>query len=286
MLPILQEILNNPRARASFLYPTKALAADQYRHLVPLLEWFGKNRIQAGVYDGDTPVNERSRIRNNANIILTNPDMLNTAFLAHHAQYGFNFLFSNLKYVVIDELHTYGGAFGSHLANLKRRLGRISRFYRSRPRFLCSSATIANPVELAQAVCGCPFSLVDRDGSPAPEKSYHIWQPPIVDLDYRVPPTEEAALLIPHLVTARRSFIAFCKTRKAVEVVLAKHVTSSAGRPARQDEAAGSRDTGAGICLRSARKSNERWCPDSCRGWCRPTRWSLASTSGASSVPC
>ncbi|NLN45825.1 MAG: DEAD/DEAH box helicase [Clostridiaceae bacterium] len=220
LLPILQEILNNPRARAIFLYPTKALAADQYRHLVPLLEWFGKNRIQAGVYDGDTPVNERSRIRNNANIILTNPDMLNTAFLAHHAQYGFNFLFSNLKYVVIDELHTYRGAFGSHLANLMRRLGRISRYYRSRPRFLCSSATIANPVELAQAVCGCPFSLVDRDGSPAPEKTYHVWQPPIVDLDYRVPPTEEAALLIPHLVTARRSFIAFCKSRKAVEVVL------------------------------------------------------------------
>ncbi|MBP7401962.1 MAG: DEAD/DEAH box helicase, partial [Clostridia bacterium] len=220
LLPILQEILNNPRARAIFLYPTKALAADQYRHLAPILAWFGKNRIQAGVYDGDTPVNERSRIRNNANIILTNPDMLNTAFLAHHAQYGFNFLFSNLTHVVIDELHTYRGAFGAHLANLLRRLGRICRYYRTQPRFLCSSATVANPIELAEAVCGRPFSLVDRDGSPAPEKTYHIWQPPFADLDYRVPPTEEAALLIPHLVTARRSFIAFCKSRKAVEVVL------------------------------------------------------------------
>ena len=146
LLPVLQEILKNPLARAIFIYPTKALAADQYRAIRPLVDYFGEDRVCAGVYDGDTPASERSRIRKNANLILTNPEMLNGAFLPNHSRYGFDFIFSNLKYVVIDELHTYRGAFGSHLANVFRRLSRICRYYRSAPQFLCSSATIANPV--------------------------------------------------------------------------------------------------------------------------------------------
>jgi DEAD/DEAH box helicase domain-containing protein len=161
---------------------------------------------------------------------------------------------------------------------------RISRYDRSRPRFLCSSATIANPVELAQAVCGCPFSLVDRDGSPAPEKSYHIWQPPIVDLDYRVPPTEEAALLIPHLVTARRSFIASEDPQGCRSVILKARGQAPQRRTARQDEEAGSRIP-VGYLPEERKESNERWCPDSCRGWFVDQRMELGSTSRASSVP-
>ncbi|MFQ9637557.1 MAG: DEAD/DEAH box helicase [Eisenbergiella sp.] len=149
LLPVIQEILKNPQARAIFIYPTKALAADQYRAVLPVVEYFGENRIAAGVYDGDTTAGERSRIRKHANLILTNPEMLNSAFLPNHSRYGFDFIFSNLKFVVIDELHTYRGAFGSHLANVFRRLERVCRYYRSSPRFLCSSATIANPAELA-----------------------------------------------------------------------------------------------------------------------------------------
>jgi DEAD/DEAH box helicase domain-containing protein len=221
LLPILQEILKAPQTRAIFLYPTKALASDQYHGLLPALEYFGKERIQAGIYDGDTPVNERSRIRSSANIILTNPEMLNAAFLPNHNNYGFNFIFSNLKYIVVDELHTYRGAFGSHLANLFKRIGRIARYYNSSPRFLCSSATIANPVELAQKICGRPFSLVAQDGSPAPEKNYYLWQPPTVrGTEYRISPAREATELIPRLVMGNSSFLAFCKSRNAVEIVL------------------------------------------------------------------
>lgn len=221
LLPILQDILQDPLTRAIFLYPTKALANDQYRNLLPILQYFGKQRIQAGIYDGDTPVNERSWIRSSANIILTNPEMLNAAFLPHHSHYGFNFIFANLKYFVVDELHSYRGAFGSHLANVFKRVGRICRYYNSSPRFLCSSATIANPVELAENICGKPFSLVEKDGSPAPEKRYYLWQPPTVrGTEFRISPAREAAELIPKLVMENNHFIAFCKSRNAVEVVL------------------------------------------------------------------
>ncbi|MBM7572752.1 DEAD/DEAH box helicase [Aquibacillus albus] len=221
LLPVVQEILKNPMTRAIFVYPTKALANDQYRNIQPLLDYFGKNKIQAGVYDGDTPVNERSRIRNSANIILTNPEMINTAFLPNHNNFGFNFIFSNLKYVVIDELHTYRGTFGSHLSNLIKRLNRICTYYHASPQYLCSSATIANPVELAEKITGKRFSLIDQDGSPAPEKHYYIWQPPMIKgTDYPVSPAQEATELLPELVMQDNSFIAFCKARKTVEVVL------------------------------------------------------------------
>ena len=225
LLPVLQEILSNPLSRAIFIYPTKALASDQYRALLPYIEYFGENRISAGVYDGDTPVSERSRIRKNANIILTNPEMINGAFLPNHSKYGFDFIFSNLKYVVIDELHTYRGAFGSHLANVFRRLGRVCRYYHSTPQYLCSSATIANPVELAEEIFGRKFVRIDRDGSPAAERSYAFVQPPkIMGKDRRyygqVQAAAVAADMIPDLVENNHSFIAFTKSRRNVEVVL------------------------------------------------------------------
>lgn len=225
LLPVVQEILKKPLTRAIFIYPTKALAADQYRAIRPFLEYFGENRIVAGVYDGDTPVAERTRIRQSANIILTNPEMMNGAFLPNHSKYGFDFLFSNLKYIVIDELHTYRGAFGSHLANVFRRLSRVCRYYHANPQFLCSSATIANPVELATEICGKQFELVDKDGSPAAERGYYLIQPPKImgkDGDYygQVKITTVAAELLPELMDEGKNFIAFTKSRKNVEIVL------------------------------------------------------------------
>lgn len=221
LLPVVQEILENPLTRAIFIYPTKALASDQYRAIKPILEYFGPNRISAGIYDGDTPVNERSRIRNNANIILTNPEMLNSAFLPHHSGKGFSFIFSNLKFVVVDELHTYRGTFGAHLANVFRRLKRVCQYYKSDVQYLCSSATIANPVELAETICDKPFVLIDKDGSFSPERSYYLIQPPFFgEKDVRKPVGTVASDMIPELTVENRSFIAFCKSRKTVEVVL------------------------------------------------------------------
>lgn len=225
LLPVLQSILENPLTRAIFVYPTKALASDQYRALQPILQYFGEGRIAAGVYDGDTMPAERSRIRKSANIILTNPEMLNSAFLPNHSNYGFDFIFSNLQYVVIDELHSYRGAFGAHLANIFRRMKRVCDYYQSKPQFLCSSATIANPVELARRICGTDFVLIDKDGSPAPEKEYCIIQPPEIkgknDKIYgRMAASTVAADLIPKLVEEEHHFIAFGKSRRNVEVIL------------------------------------------------------------------
>lgn len=225
LLPVLNAILEDPLTRAIFVYPTKALASDQYRAILPWINALGEGRISAGVYDGDTKPAERSRIRKNANIILTNPEMLNGAFLPNHSQHGFDLIFSNLKYVVVDELHSYRGAFGAHMANIFRRLKRICGFYHTSPQYLCSSATIANPVELAENICGGVFALIDRDGSPAPQKEYCIVQPPLIkganDKVYgRVGASTVAADLIPELVEERHHFIAFGKTRRNVEVVL------------------------------------------------------------------
>ena len=225
LLPVLQKILEDPLTRAIFVYPTKALASDQYRALQPVLEYFGEGRIQAGVYDGDTMPAERSRIRKSANIILTNPEMLNSAFLPNHSKYGFDFIFANLKYIVIDELHSYRGAFGAHLANIFRRLHRICQYYQSKPQFLCSSATIANPVELAEKICGTTFSLIEKDGSPSPVREYRIIQPPEIkghnDKVYgRYAASTVAADLIPDLVEEKKHFIAFGKSRRNVEVIL------------------------------------------------------------------
>lgn len=220
LLPVLQDIIKNPSTRAIFIYPTKALASDQCRAMVPLVEFFGRDKISIGVYDGDTSVNERSRIRNSANIILTNPEMMNSAFLPHHSQYGLSFVFSNLKYIIIDELHSYRGAFGSHLANIFRRLSRICKYYSSSPRFLCSSATLANPVELAENICGDLFYHVSNDGSPAPKKQYYFIQPPDVKGAGKMPAPDLSAEMIPEFIMQKRSFIAFCRARKTVEVVL------------------------------------------------------------------
>ena len=224
-LPVLQEILQNPVTRAIFVYPTKALAADQYRALKPWIEYFGEHRLSAGVYDGDTPPDERKRIRERANIILTNPDMLNGSMLPNHSKYGFDFIFANLKYIVLDELHVYRGAFGSHLANVFRRLSRLCRYYHSDPHFLCSSATIANPVELAEKICGKIFTCISRSGAGMAERTYCLIQPPEkLDRDGNPYGKESvisvAADLLPQLMEEKESFLAFAKSRKNVEILV------------------------------------------------------------------
>jgi DEAD/DEAH box helicase domain-containing protein len=226
LLPVIQAVLDDPAARTLLLFPTKALTQDQQRGLLGLLEHLAARtdlavpRIEAGVYDGDTPPADRARIRDRCNLVLTNPDMLHSALLPNHGRRGFAHIFRNVRFIVIDELHTYRGAFGAHFANLMRRLARICRHYGSAPQFLCSSATIANAREHAETLCGRPFRLIDRDGSPAAGKVVHFWQPPLADRDLRRPVTAELAQLVPHLVTQRRRVIAFCRSRKETEIVL------------------------------------------------------------------
>ena len=225
LLPVLQEILEDPLTRAIFIYPTKALASDQYRAMQSILKFFGEGRVSAGVYDGDTKPAERTRIRKSANIILTNPEMLNSAFLPNHSNYGFDAIFANLRYVVIDELHSYRGAFGAHLANIFRRMHRICRYYHSNPHFLCSSATIANPVELAEKICGKTFTCISKSGAGMAERTYCLIQPPEkLDRDGNPYGKESvisvAADLLPQLMEEKESFLAFAKSRKNVEILV------------------------------------------------------------------
>src|ERR1700761_2641462 len=176
-LPTLEVLTTDRTARALYLYPTKALAQDQAR----ALHRFGLHKqIRPAIYDGDTPRQERSAIRKRSNLILTNPDMLHVGILPHHPAWGD--LFANLAVVVVDEAHVYRGVFGSHVANVLRRLRRIANAYGSEPRFLLASATIANPVELAQRLTGHEdFALVDEDAGPGARRQIAMWNPPIVD---------------------------------------------------------------------------------------------------------
>ena len=187
--PVLSEIVNNPGARALYLFPTKALAQDQLAELYAISNAIaagnsdvdGETGSEIGVftYDGDTPADARRAIRGKAHVVLTNPDMVHSGILPHHPRWAK--LFENLRYVVIDELHAYRGVFGSHLANIARRLQRICRHYGSDPVFICSSATIANPRELAERLIGKPFELVENNGAPRGEKFFLFVNPPVVN---------------------------------------------------------------------------------------------------------
>src|SRR6202040_631286 len=180
--PVLYAILQDPASRALYLFPTKALAQDQLAELQTLCETLAEpHGDQVGVftYDGDTPQDARRSIRSRAHLVLSNPDMLHSGILPHHPRWAK--LFENLRYVVIDELHAYRGVFGSHLCNVLRRLRRICRHYGSDPAFLCSSATIANPRELAERLTGQPFELVDQSGAPRGEKFFVFVNPPVVN---------------------------------------------------------------------------------------------------------
>jgi DEAD/DEAH box helicase domain-containing protein len=216
-LPTLHILSEQARARALYLYPTKALAQDQAR----ALSSFGlSKRVRPAIYDGDTPRESRADIRRNANVVLTNPDMLHVGILPNHG--AWHDLFANLAVVVIDEAHVYRGVFGSHVANVLRRLRRIAAAYGTEPRFLLTSATIANPVELAQRLTGLDdVALIDDDGSPAPERRIAVWNPPLTDetVGARRSALGEAAELLARLVREGARTICFIKSRKAVELL-------------------------------------------------------------------
>jgi DEAD/DEAH box helicase domain-containing protein len=177
-LPVLNAVLENPDTRALYIYPTKALAQDQLSELQDLGRRM-EDRFGVFTYDGDTPSDARQSIRRQGHIVLTNPDMLHTGILPHHTKW--TRLFENLQYIVIDELHTYRGVFGSHLANVLRRLKRITRFYGRNPQFIFSSATIANPGELAGRLAGAEIDLLNGNGAPSAEKYFIFYNPPVVN---------------------------------------------------------------------------------------------------------
>jgi DEAD/DEAH box helicase domain-containing protein len=234
-LPVAQALLTDPTARALYLFPTKALAHDQLAELnalqlsidncqlstlAPARSAGVDNDLRAATYDGDTPRGERGRIRREARILLTNPDMLHTGILPHHPQW--TELLGSLRYVVLDELHTYRGVFGTHVANVLRRLQRICRFYGSNPRFLCTSATLANPQELAERLIEAPVTLIDEDGSPRGERHFIFYNPPIVDreLGLRRSSLLEAESLAATLLAHDVQTVVFARTRLSVEVLL------------------------------------------------------------------
>jgi DEAD/DEAH box helicase domain-containing protein len=180
--PVLSSILQDSSSRALYLFPTKALAQDQLAELHGLCETIasaGGGEVGVFTYDGDTPQDARRAIRSRAHVVLTNPDMVHSGILPHHPRWAK--LFENLRYVVIDELHAYRGVFGSHLCNVLRRLRRICRHYGSDPLFICSSATIANPKELAERLTGAPFELVAESGAPRGEKFFVFVNLPVVN---------------------------------------------------------------------------------------------------------
>jgi DEAD/DEAH box helicase domain-containing protein len=216
-LPTLEILCRDAHARALYLYPTKALAQDQARALAR----FGLgDRLRPAIYDGDTPREARTQIRRRAGIVLTNPDMLHLGILPHHESWA-NF-FANLAVVVIDEAHVYRGVFGSHVANVMRRLRRVAAAYGTAPRFLLASATIANPLELAERLTGLEgVGLIDEDGAPSPQRQIAIWNPPLTDasLGARRSSLGEAAELLSRLVGDGARVICFMKSRKGVELL-------------------------------------------------------------------
>jgi DEAD/DEAH box helicase domain-containing protein len=255
-LPTLEVLCRDARARALYLYPTKALAQDQARGLAA----FGLGeRVRPAIYDGDTPREARAQIRRRANVVLSNPDMLHLGILPNHGAWGE--LFANLAVVVIDEAHVYRGVFGSHVANVLRRLRRIAAAYGTAPRFLLASATIANPRELAERLTGLAnVELIDRDGSPTPRRQIAMWNPPLTDeaLGARRSALAETAEIITRLVREGTRVICFIKSRKAVEILtrivqqdlegIGAVGEGAAGRPAQTTAG-----EGAGPALRNAR---------------------------------
>src|SRR6201996_3476350 len=214
-LPVLDAIARQPKARALYLYPTKALAQDQARKLAQLRP----PGLREAIYDGDTPKEERPAIRRKSNLILTNPDMLHVGVLPNHRQWGD--FFANLEFVVVDEAHTYRGVFGSHVANVLRRLRRVARIYGSDPRSLLASATIANPEELAGRLVGTEFELIDDDGAPRAGREVAMWNPPLIDkaTGTRRSALAESADLLAELVTHGVRTICFLKSRRGIELI-------------------------------------------------------------------
>jgi DEAD/DEAH box helicase domain-containing protein len=218
-LPILNAILESAENRALYLFPTKALAQDQLAELHDLNQRL-ENRFGVFTYDGDTPSDARKAIRGKGHIVLTNPDMLHTGILPHHTRW--TRLFENLRYIVIDELHTYRGVFGSHLCNVLRRLRRIARFYGREPQFICSSATIANPGELASRLLEADVEVLNANGAPAAEKTFVFYNPPVVNraLGIRRSYINESARVAQEFLKHELQTIVFANSRLHTELLL------------------------------------------------------------------
>ncbi|RKJ40317.1 DEAD/DEAH box helicase, partial [Butyricicoccus sp. 1XD8-22] len=218
-LPVLQKILEDSSSRAIYLFPTKALAQDQKTDLNNLIESMGEE-ILSYTYDGDTAPAIRQKIRKAGHIVMTNPDMLHSGILPHHTKWVS--LFENLKYIVIDELHTYKGVFGSHVAHVIRRLKRICEFYGSNPIFICTSATIKNPKELAEKLTNTNHQLIAESGAPVGKKTFLFYNPPIVHPTFGVRRSSvlEVRDLATRLYQAGIQTIVFAKSRVRVEMLV------------------------------------------------------------------
>ncbi|NLJ60011.1 MAG: DEAD/DEAH box helicase [Firmicutes bacterium] len=218
-VPVLERLVTNPAAKGLYVFPTKALAQDQLRGLVRYMELDPLLPITPGTYDGDTPPNARRKLRDEGNIILTNPDMLHQGILPRHPSWGR--FFANLAYVVIDEMHAYRGVFGSNVACVIRRLNRICEHYGGRPQFVCCSATIANPKELAEKLIDRPVTLVDDDGAPRGPKKFMFWNPPFIDATRteRRGSSFEAEQLLTKLIQDRVQTITFVRARVVAELI-------------------------------------------------------------------
>jgi DEAD/DEAH box helicase domain-containing protein len=214
-LPVLDAIAREPKTRAVYLYPTKALSQDQARSLAELR----LKGLKPAIYDGDTASERRWQIRKWSNLVLTNPDMLHVGVLPHHDRWGD--VLANLRFVVVDEAHVYRGVFGSHVANVLRRLRRLARVYGAEPQFLLASATIANAGELALELTGEPATVIDGDTSARAEREVVIWNPPLLDaeLGLRASPLGDAARLLSELTARGLRTICFAKSRKAAELI-------------------------------------------------------------------
>lgn len=214
-LPVVDGLLRDPHARAIYLYPTKALAQDQLRRLRMLA---GKG-VEVAAYDGDTPTAARQTARQKARVLLTNPDMINVSILPRHERWD-EFLY-NLRYVVIDEAHTYRGVFGSNVANVLRRLRRVASFYGAEPQFILASATIRNACEHARHLTGLDVAHISGDGAPVGARQIVFWQPPLVqeELNVRRSPTVEAADLLAELMRNGVRSICFTKSRRTAELI-------------------------------------------------------------------
>jgi DEAD/DEAH box helicase domain-containing protein len=214
-LPVLDEIARQPKSRALYLYPPKALAQDQFR----TLSEYRVPRLKPAIYDGDTPTEQRWQIRKWSNVILTNPDMVHVGLLPNHDRWGD--VLSNLRYVVIDEAHVYRGVFGSHVANVLRRLRRLAHVYGAEPQILLASATVSNPGELCSSLVGVPVTVIGDDGAPRAERTILLWNPPLLDeeLGLRGSALAEAAKLQASFVERGLRTLTFAKSRKAAELI-------------------------------------------------------------------
>jgi DEAD/DEAH box helicase domain-containing protein len=214
-LPVLDALAREPKQRALYLYPTKALAQDQLR----ALSAFKLPKLRAAIYDGDTETERRWQVRKWANLILSNPDMLHVGVLPHHDRWGD--VLTNLAYVIVDEAHVYRGVFGSHVANVLRRLRRLARVYGAEPQFLLASATIANPGDLAGSLIGAQATVIGDDAASRAERTVALWNPPLTDeeLGLRASPLGEASRLMAELVSRGLRTLCFAKSRRAAELI-------------------------------------------------------------------